>query len=225
MPEAVIDELSIRACKGAGMRFRGPHNSALGNAISAFNHNWGFISELKRGVYDGGVEACGNLHTYANGNDRGAWLGAVFAGNIIVDGDGLFISHPACRLGSVKALNAGGELPGVTIATSNTQIGSMHITMHRTSYRQVGLFITGRRNVIGQALLSGNKFNNDGADINGARNRIGSLIIERFKSEEGDEDRALALRLSGKLHDIRGDIIACDRDVEDRSVRSVVDVK
>lgn len=217
MPEATIDVLSVRKSGGAGIRIRGPHNMAIGNAISAYNDDWGFISEEVKDKFDGGIEACSNLHTYANGNDRGIYLGAVFAGNVIVDGDGLFVEHPACRLGSVKALNAGGEIPGITIATSNTQIGSLHVTMHRTSAGQCGLLIAGRRNVIGQALLSGNRFDNDGADIAGNWNRISSLKIERFNGT--------GLQVIGHYHDITADIVACGTAADVRVENSEVKIR
>jgi len=186
LPETYIGDVRCRNNDGIGFHFRGPHNAQVGNISSAFNGDWGASFEVSAN-YDGNCDQVAVLHTYANGGDKGTYVGTVVHfDRLIGDGDNIQIDATKCTISQLKILNAGSRRDALHLTANAdlTQIDQIDITMRPPvdAASRTAMLVECARSQFGQVRLSGNSHTNDGLVLSGTSNQVASVLAIEFNA-------------------------------------------
>ncbi|MBB5411916.1 hypothetical protein HDG34_005882 [Paraburkholderia sp. HC6.4b] len=205
--EGYVRNVICRDNGGVGWRNRGPHNLFVDNAICCFNNDWGYVSEILAGKYNGAPTYVTSLHCYSNDMNwetasnrarRNMYIGTnMSCGLLAVDGSQCEIRGSNSMISIVKQYLGGQGGDSLILSGSQISIGS-HYGIMRNDDVSSGftvLRITGNFNQIGTSNISGTLNRFDGVDITGVSNSIGDLVAQNCRT---------ALTVSGSRNRIGG---------------------
>ncbi|VWD22485.1 hypothetical protein [Burkholderia contaminans] len=208
--EGYVRNLVVRECGGVGWRNRGPHNVHMDNVICCLNDDWGYVSEIAAGAYNGAPTYCSVLHCYSNDMKwtpdngrvrRNMYIGVNMSCSLlVVDGGHCEVRGSSSLIAIVKQYFGGQGGDALVLSGSDIKIGTHYGIMRNDSVSQGSavLRISGNYNQIGTSQVLGTLNRFDGVVITGVGNTINDLIAR---------DCRTALTVTGSQNRVRGLLI------------------
>jgi len=209
LPESGIKRIQCRNNDGKGFHFKGPHNSKLGQIISAYNGDYGVYFDSSAN-YDGNADEVDLVHSYANSGDKGIYINTTIAiSRLICDGDNLKIESDGngTRINRLKVLNGGGLLDAINIIANNVAIDDCFISLTSPSGATArnAINVSGDSLKIGNLYIAGNSESNNGLNISGNKTQISALEIIECNGDSSN----VAIDLNGSNSFLSGFISNC----------------
>ncbi|MGU2439568.1 hypothetical protein ACTXHA_04120 [Burkholderia cenocepacia] len=208
--EGYVRNLVVRECGGVGWLNRGPHNVHMDNIICCLNDDWGYVSEISAGVFNGAPTFCSVLHCYSNDMKwtadsgrvrRNMYIGVnMSCALLVVDGGHCEVRGSSSLIAIVKQYFGGQGGDALVLSGSDIKIGTHYGIMRNDGVSQGSavLRITGNYNQIGTSQVLGTLNRFDGLIISGVSNSIGDLVARECRT---------ALTVTGSLNRVRGVLI------------------
>ncbi|WP_347467508.1 hypothetical protein [Burkholderia stagnalis] len=205
--EGYVRNLVSRQNGGVGWRNRGPHNLLIDNPICCFNDDWGYVSEIATGKYNGAPTYASVIHCYSNDmkwtQDSGRARRNMYIGTnmscslLVVDGSQCEIRGSNTLIGIVKQYFGGQGGDSLVLTGNDIKIGTHYGIMRNDGVSQgsAALRITGNYNQIGTSQVIGTLNRFDGVVITGVGNTINDLIAR---------DCRVGLTITGSQNRVRG---------------------
>ncbi|MCW5141055.1 hypothetical protein [Burkholderia cenocepacia] len=210
--EGYCRNLVSRENGGVGWRNRGPHNILIDNPICCFNDDWGYVSEIEAGKYNGAPTYASVIHCYSNDmkwtQDSGRARRNMYIGTnmscslLVVDGSQCEIRGSSSLIGIVKQYFGGQGGDSLILSGSDIKVGTHYGIMRNDGVSQgsAALRITGNYNQIGTSQVIGTLNRFDGVVITGVGNSINDLIAR---------DCRVGLTITGSQNRVRGLLVRC----------------
>ncbi|WP_321955042.1 hypothetical protein [Burkholderia cenocepacia] len=208
--EGYVRNLVVRENGGVGWRNRGPHNVHMDNIVGCLNDDWGYVSEIAAGVYNGAPTYCSVLHCYSNDMKwtpdtgrvrRNMYIGVnMSCALLVVDGGHCEVRGSSSLIAIVKQYFGGQGGDALLLSGNDIKIGTHYGIMRNDSVSQGSavLRISGNYNQIGTSQVLGTLNRFDGVIITGVGNTINDLIARECRT---------GLTVAGSQNRVRGLLI------------------
>ncbi|KWK63316.1 hypothetical protein [Burkholderia stagnalis] len=208
--EGYVRNLVVRENGGVGWRNRGPHNVHMDNIVGCLNDDWGYVSEIAAGVYNGAPTYCSVLHCYSNDMKwtpdtgrvrRNMYIGVnMSCALLVVDGGHCEVRGSSSLIAIVKQYFGGQGGDALLLSGSDIKVGTHYGIMRNDSVSQGSavLRISGNYNQIGTSQVLGTLNRFDGVIITGVGNTINDLIARECRT---------GLTVTGSQNRVRGLLI------------------
>lgn len=208
--EGYVRNLVVRENGGVGWRNRGPHNIHMDNIVGCLNDDWGYVSEIAAGVYNGAPTYCSVLHCYSNDMKwtpdtgrvrRNMYIGVnMSCALLVVDGGHCEVRGSSSLIAIVKQYFGGQGGDALLLSGNDIKIGTHYGIMRNDSVSQGSavLRISGNYNQVGTSQVLGTLNRFDGVIITGVGNTINDLIARECRT---------GLTVTGSQNRVRGLLI------------------